>query len=129
MSDSNLEVRVSALEWQMQEIRELLQQTAQQQAENMQALRETRAITESNARAIEALANQTQETRNLVESNARAIEALNAHTAEARDEAEEERSEFRLAIQQLIRDGQRNEVEHELFRRRFEAIDPLVDEE
>jgi chromosome segregation ATPase len=115
MSDSNLEVRVSALERQMQEIRELLQEAAAN---------------------IAILTRENRATRALTESNARVIETLNAHTAEARDEAEEERSELRVnlntlreSVEALVRLSQQNEVEYELFRRRFEAIDPLVDEE
>lgn len=47
------------------------------------------------------LTQENRETRKLTESNARAIEALTNHTAEARDQAEEERSELRIGLNEL----------------------------
>lgn len=86
-------------------------------------------------RILEALAVELKETADIARSNARSIQAWEARIEENRVEAEEERSELRVGLNDLresvtalVRLSQRNEVEHELFRRRFEAIDPLNDE-
>ena len=114
MTNGNLETRVGALEAQMQEIRELLQQTAQLQNQlQLQLIQQA-----SNADRIERI----------TESNARAIQAWKALIEQNKAEAEEQRLELKVAVHELIRANQRNEVEHELFRRRFAAIDPLIDD-
>jgi cyclopropane fatty-acyl-phospholipid synthase-like methyltransferase len=76
------------------------------------------------------LTQQLQETRaiadrtlQIAESNARSIQAWEARIEENRVEAEEDRSQLRVAILQLIEANQQNTLEHELFRRRFEAIE------
>jgi len=95
---------------------------SQQQQLLTQQLQETRAIADR--------------TLQVAESNARSIQAWEARIEENRVEAEEERSELRVglndlreSVAELVRLSQRNEVEHELFRRRFEAIDPLTNGE
>jgi hypothetical protein len=107
-SNGNLETRVAALETQMQEVRELLQQT-------IVIVNRTAQVAES---AIQ-----------IANSNARSIQAWEALIEENRVEAEEERSQMQVLIRELIDANAQNRIEHELFRRRFEAIDPLVDEE
>lgn len=106
----------------MQEIQELLLQTAQQQA--MTALN------------IDRLERSVVEVLNITTSSARSIQAWEARIEENRVEAEEERSELRVAtanlqaaVNELIQANRQNTIEHELFRRRFEAIDPLLDAE
>lgn len=75
------------------------------------------------------LTQQLQRTRDVADSNARSIQAWEALIEQNKVEAEEERSEMKVAIRELIRANQLNTVEHELFRRRFEAIDPPTNEQ
>ncbi|PSB05680.1 hypothetical protein C7B76_31020 [filamentous cyanobacterium CCP2] len=78
-------------------------------------------------RILETLAVELRETRAIVDSNARSIQAWEARIEENRTEAEEERSRMQVLIRELIQANQQNLIEHELFRRRFEAIDPLME--
>ncbi|WNZ24115.1 hypothetical protein HJG54_15425 [Leptolyngbya sp. NK1-12] len=75
----------------------------------------------------EILARQLQETRAIVDSNARSIQAWEALIEQNRVEAEEERSRLQVAVLELIEANQQNRLDHELFRRRIEAIDPQSD--
>jgi cyclopropane fatty-acyl-phospholipid synthase-like methyltransferase len=109
---------------------------AQQQQLLTEQLQQTRAIADSNARSIQRVERITesnteslQRVERIAESNARSVQAWEARIEENRSEAEEERSQLRVAIRELIQANQQNTIEHELFRRRFEAIDPLLDAE
>jgi len=133
MTNVNLETRVAALEAEVQEIRALLREAAT----NIVALTQAQARTQQQ---IDANARSIAETDAIAKSNARSIQAWESRIEENRVEAEEERSELRVNmnnlsqnldrlqghVDELVRLSQRNEVEHELFRRRFEAIDPLT---
>ena len=107
MTNGDWQTRIAALEAEVQEIRELLQQTAQLQQQTQQ---------------------QLQTTLDIANSNARSIAAWEALIEQNKVEAGEERSRIQVQINELIRANQQNTIDHELFRRRFEAIDPLTDE-
>jgi hypothetical protein len=102
-------------ESRLDRIERILEGIAVRQDVMSQQLQETRAI-----------ANRTLQ---IAESNARSIQSWEARIEETRVEAEEERSELKVAIRELIRANQQNTIDHELFRRRFEAIDPPTDGE
>lgn len=121
MTNGNLETQVAALEADVQEIRALLQQAATNIVALTQAQERTQQQVDSNARSI-------GETDAIAKSNARSIEAWEALIEQNKVDAEEERSELRVMIRDLIRASQQNVIDHELFRRRFEAIDPLIDD-
>jgi chromosome segregation ATPase len=125
----SLTQRQESLTQQQESLTQQLQETRAIADSNARALQETRAIVDSNARAL-------QETRAIADSNARSIQAWEARIEENRVEAEEERSQLRVAtlnlqaaVNELIQANRQNAIEHELFRRRFEAIDPLLDAE
>ncbi|XPM54529.1 MAG: hypothetical protein EDM05_042570 [Leptolyngbya sp. IPPAS B-1204] len=103
MTNGNLETRVAALEAEVQEIRALLREAATTIV----------ALTQAHAR-----------TQQQIDSNARSIQAWEALIEQNRVEAEEERSRLQVAVLELIEANQQNRLEHELFRRRLEAIDP-----
>lgn len=90
-------------------------------------LQETAAIAQRAMQVAESNARSIQRTMQIAESNARSIQAWEARIEENREEAEDERSELKVLIRELIRANQQNTIDHELFRRRFEAIDPPTD--
>lgn len=101
MINGNLETRISALEAQMQEIRDLLQRTAQLQVETQQQLKETSYIANSNARSIQAW-------ESLIEQNY--------------EEAEEERSRLAVRLMELEQASRENIAQHFDFRERFDQV-------
>lgn len=80
-------------------------------------------------RILEQTAGIAQRAMQIAESNARSIQAWEALIEQNKAEAEQERSEMKVLIRELIRANNQNTIDHELFRRRFEAIDPLTDGE
>lgn len=111
--NSNSESRLDRVERILEILAAELQQTAT-------IARNALQIAESNAQSLERI-------ERIAESNARSIQAWEARIEENRVEAEEERSRLQVAVLQLIEANQQNRLEHELFRRRLEAIDPQSD--
>lgn len=105
----------------MQEMRDLLQQTIQLQS---QTSADIAALTQAQERT----QRQLDITLNIANSNARSIEAWEALIEQNKVDAEEDRSRMQVLIRELIRANDQNTIDHELFRRRFEAIDPLIDD-
>lgn len=129
MTNGSLEHRVSALETQMQDMRDLLQQLVQSQARTQQQLDQTSAtLSEASAIASEASA--------IAKSNARSIQAWEARIEENKVEAEEELSRQAVRLRDLQDANKENVLQHMEFRQRFdetlaeirriwERVDPL----
>lgn len=106
MINGNVETRVAALETQMQEIRDLLQQVAQLQVQSATNLEETRRVAERGLQ--------------IAESNARSIQAWEVLIAQNRDEAEEERSRLAVRLSELEQANRENIQQHFHFQERFD---------
>jgi len=127
--NGNNESRLDTIESILQNVATRLADLTITQEQFQRDLAETRAIADR--------------TLQIAESNSRSIQAWESRIEENRDESEEERSELRVNMSNLSRNldrlqanvdelvqlARRNEVEHELFRLRFEAIDPLTNGE
>lgn len=111
------ESRLSAIE-------AILQTIAERQVQFQADLTRLEQAQERVEQAQERTQRQIDATTAIANSNARSIEAWEARIEENRIEAEEERSQLKVAIRELIRANQQNMIEHELFRRRFETIEP-----
>jgi len=143
MINGSLETRVSALEAQVQDIRDLLQQTIQLQVRTQQQLEQTaaiardnavamtrtEAIANSNARSIQAWEVLAQETLAIANSNARSVQAWEFRINQVEEEAEEKRSELRVGLNELrsgmdeLRQASRENIaQHFDFRERFDRV-------
>lgn len=113
MTNERLEQRVSALETQMQDMRDLLQQLAQSQARTQQQLEQNQTmVSEASAIAREASA--------IARSNARSIQAWEARIEENKVEAEEELSRQAVRLTDLQEANRENVLQHMEFRQRFD---------
>jgi chromosome segregation ATPase len=150
MTNANLETRLSALEAQVQDIRDLLQQAVRLQVGTQQQLDQvainldqvavnldrTEKIAESNARSIQAWEGLLQETRAIADSNARSIQAWESRINQVEEEAEEDRSVLRVnlntlstgvaqmqvGIDELRQASRENIAQHFDFRERFDRV-------
>lgn len=142
---------------ELDEIRAILNQTAQQQqinttaiAELRQSISETRAIADSNARSIAAWGGLIEENREEIEENTTTsaanlnrkmdtiamglrglIQERRDDWAQFREQQAQQRQEFDLRFTTLIEDARsdrkKNEAEHKAFRETFQTLLAEID--
>jgi len=136
MTNGSLETRVTNLENRMNQIQATLQQVAELQVvgqrqinqlgDRLETLEQAQERTQEQLELTLAIVNRSaqsiERTEKIAESNARSVQAWESLISQNRDEAEEERSQLRVDINELKQANRENVAQHLEFRERFDQV-------